>query len=164
MGSEPGTNITRRHTYFDTLFQVESYFWGGGVEREARKDQKRLWRSKRNTGEEEASEKANSCGDCNLEDEILGEGNRKDAERAPLRVLDVGSCYNPFGELEGWQVKIMCIKVAQTIWNILYWPILLFMHDFRHCRFCQLTLPLPHLGESPIDTAVSRPSPFFRPI
>ena len=99
--------ITRRHTYFGTLFQVESYFWGGGVEREARKDQKRLWRSKGNTGEEEASEKATSYGDCNLEDEILGKGNKKDAERCPLRVLDVGSCYNPFGELEGWQVKIV---------------------------------------------------------
>ena len=99
--------ITRRHTYFGTLFQVESYFWGGGVEREARKDQKRLWRSKGDTRENEESEKATSSGGCNLEDEILGEGNGKDGERSSLRVLDVGSCYNPFGELEGWQVKII---------------------------------------------------------
>ena len=86
---------------------MESYFWRGGVEREERKDQKRLWRSKGNTGEEEASGKATAYGGCNLEDEILGEGNGKDGERSPLRVLDVGSCYNPFGEIKGWQVKII---------------------------------------------------------
>ena len=86
---------------------MESYFWRGGVEREARKDQKRLWRSKGDTIENEESEKATAYGDCNLEDEILGEGNGKDGERSSLRVLDVGSCYNPFGELEGWQVKII---------------------------------------------------------
>ena len=53
-----------------------------------------------------AIEKSTSYGDCNLEDEILGEERGKDGERFPLRVLDVGSCYNPFGELEGWQVKM----------------------------------------------------------
>ena len=94
-------------TCFDVLFQVESYFWEGGVAREERKDQKRLWRSTGNAKEEVAIEKATANGDCNLDNEILGEGNRKDVEKAPLRVLDVGSCYNPFGELEGWQVKIM---------------------------------------------------------
>jgi len=92
--------------------QVESYFWGGGVEREARKDQKRLWRSKGDTRENEESEKATSSGGCNLEDEILGEGNGKDGERSSLRVLDVGSCYNPFGELEGWQVLPVDIAPA----------------------------------------------------
>ena len=93
----------QENTYTNTLFQVESYFWGGGVAREARKDQKRLWRSQGNAREEGAIEKAIGNGDHNFEDKILEEGNRKDS----LRVLDVGSCYNPFGELEGWQVKMM---------------------------------------------------------
>ena len=76
--------------------------------REARKDEKRLWRSQGNAREEGAIEKVTANGDHNSEDKPQGEGNRKD----PLSVLDVGSCYNPFGELEGWQVKIMCIIVA----------------------------------------------------
>lgn len=92
--------------------QVEHFFWGDGVEREAQKDQKRLWRSKGNATEEGAIKKATSYEDCNLEDETLGEGNRKYAEKAPLRVLDVGSCYNPFGELEGWQVLPVDIAPA----------------------------------------------------
>jgi len=98
--------------------QVESYFWGGGVAREERKDQKRLWRSTGNAKEEVAIEKATANGDCNLDNEILGEGNRKDVEKAPLRVLDVGSCYNPFGELEGWQVVPVDIAPATPSVNL----------------------------------------------
>ena len=103
---------------------MESYFWGGGLDREARKDQKRLWRSRENAGDEEAIEKSNLNGDCNLEDEILGEGNGKDGERASLRVLDVGSCYNPFGELDGWKVKIITM-FADAIYSF-HWLILMF--------------------------------------
>ena len=94
-------------TYFDTLFQVESYFWGGGVAREERKDQRRLWRSTGKIKDDSAIEKTTANGDCNVANEILGEGNTKDLEKAPLRVLDVGSCYNPFGDFEGWKVNIM---------------------------------------------------------
>ena len=92
---------------FDNPIQVESYFWGGGEAREERKDQKRLWRSEGNAREEWAVEKAPSNGDCNLDYETLDRENRKDGEKAPLRVLDVGSCYNPFGEFEDWQVNII---------------------------------------------------------
>ena len=86
---------------------MESYFWGGGIAREKRKDQKRFWRSTGNAKEEGVVEKTPSNRDCNLEDEILDPKNREDVEKAPLKVLDVGSCYNPFGEFEDWQVKII---------------------------------------------------------
>jgi len=92
--------------------EVESYFWGGGEAREERKDQKRLWRSEGNAREEWAVEKAPSNGDCNLDYETLDQENRKDVEKAPLRVLDVGSCYNPFGEFEDWQVLPVDIAPA----------------------------------------------------
>ena len=94
---------------------MESYFWGGGIAREKRKDQKRLWRSKGSGREEGVVEKAPSNGDCNLEDETLDPEQRKDVEKAPLKVLDVGSCYNPFGEFEDWQGKIIPQLLIQPI-------------------------------------------------
>jgi len=92
--------------------QVESYFWGGGVAREERKDQRRLWRSTGKIKDDSAIEKTTANGDCNVANEILGEGNTKDLEKAPLRVLDVGSCYNPFGDFEGWKVVPVDIAPA----------------------------------------------------
>ena len=79
--------------------QVERYFWGEGKVREQEKDQKRLLRSKDNGREEQVNESTSSDGDFK-ESKLM----EKEKVETPLRVLDVGSCYNPFGECERWQV------------------------------------------------------------
>ena len=84
-----------------SLIQVESYFWAGGVEREKKRDQKRLIRSQDNNRDK----KEKSTGLLDKSPDLL---NRTvveaKSENTPLQVLDVGSCYNPFGEFENWQV------------------------------------------------------------
>ena len=84
-----------------SLIQVESYFWANGEEREKKRDQKRLIRSQDNNREGEviATEFMDKSPD--LLNRTVVEAK---SENSPLQVLDVGSCYNPFGEFENWQV------------------------------------------------------------
>lgn len=87
--------------------QVERYFWGEGKVREQGKDQKRLLRSKDNGRGEKVNESTPSDGDFK-ESKLM----EKEKVETPLRVLDVGSCYNPFGECERWQVLPVDIAPA----------------------------------------------------
>ena len=84
-----------------SLIQVDSYFWANGEEREKKRDQKRLIRSQDNNREG----KVIATGLLDKSPDLL---NRTvveaKSENTPLQVLDVGSCYNPFGHLENWQV------------------------------------------------------------
>ena len=136
--------------------QVERYFWGEGKVREQGKDQKRLLRSKDNGRGEKVNESTPSDGDFK-ESKLM----KKEKVETPLRVLDVGSCYNPFGECERWQVGIIlqlqisystaCLRTEFNFKPNLCEKSTISISDHR---FYQLTLPLPHLGESPIITAV----------
>ena len=84
-----------------SLVQVESYFWANGEEREKKRDQKRLIRSQDNNREGEVI----ATGLLDKSPDLLKRTNvEAKSENTPLQVLDVGSCYNPFGEFENWQV------------------------------------------------------------
>ena len=81
--------------------QVESYFWAGGEEREKKRDQKRLIRSQDNNREGEVIATGLSDKSPDLLNRTVVEAK---SENTPLQVLDVGSCYNPFGKFDNWQV------------------------------------------------------------
>ena len=84
-----------------SLIQVESYFWANGEEREKKRDQKRLIRSQDNNREGEVIVTGLLDKSPDLLNRTVVEAK---SENTPLQVLDVGSCYNPFGEFENWQV------------------------------------------------------------
>ena len=100
-----------RNGYFSSIFvicpdissviQVESYFWADGEEREKKRDQKRLIRSQDNNREGEVIATGLLDKSQDLLNRTVVEAK---SEITPLQVLDVGSCYNPFGEFENWQV------------------------------------------------------------
>ena len=73
--------------------EVKSYYRGEGRRREHRRDRRRRWRAGK--GEEEVEEE---------EEEVC--------PPSPLRVVDVGSCYNPFHGEPGWQVDALDIAPA----------------------------------------------------
>merc|ERR1712013_105577 len=89
--------------------QVESYFWADGVEREKKRDQKRLIRSQDNNREEKVKATGLLDKSSDLLIRTLVEAK---SENTPLQVLDVGSCYNPFGEFKNWQVLPVDISPA----------------------------------------------------
>ena len=84
-----------------SVIQVESYFWADGEEREKKRDQKRLIRSQDNNREGEVIATGLLDKSQDLLNRTVVEAK---SEITPLQVLDVGSCYNPFGEFENWQV------------------------------------------------------------
>ena len=84
-----------------SITQVESYFWADGEEREKKRDQKRLIRSQDNNREGEVVATGLLDKSQDLLNRTVVEAK---SENTPLQVLDVGSCYNPFGEFENWQV------------------------------------------------------------
>ena len=84
-----------------SLIQVDSYFWANGEEREKKRDQKRLIRSQDNNSEGEVIATGLLDKSQDLLNRTVVEAKN---ENTPLQVLDVGSCYNPFGEFENWQV------------------------------------------------------------
>ena len=86
---------------FSSLIQVESYFWADGEEREKKRDQKRLIRSQDNNREGEVVATGLLDKSQDLLNRTVVEAK---SENTPLQVLDVGSCYNPFGKFENWQV------------------------------------------------------------
>jgi len=92
--------------------QVESYFWADGEEREKKRDQKRLIRSQDNNREGEVIATGLLDKSQDLLNRTVVEAK---SEITPLQVLDVGSCYNPFGEFENWQVLPLDIAPA-TPW------------------------------------------------
>ena len=103
MGQETGTvqvHFSPIQILQDSI-QVESYFWAGGEEREKKRDQKRLIRSQDNNREGEVIATGLLDKSPDLLNRTVVEATR---ENTPLQVLDVGSCYNPFGHLENWQV------------------------------------------------------------
>ena len=84
-----------------SLIQVESYFWADGEEREKKRDQKRIMRAQDNNREG----KVIATGLLNKSPDLLKRTVvEAKSENTPLQVLDVGSCYNPFGDFENWQV------------------------------------------------------------
>jgi len=89
--------------------QVESYFWADGEEREKKRDQKRLIRSQDNNREGEVVATGLLDKSQDLLNRTVVEAK---SEITPLQVLDVGSCYNPFGEFENWQVLPLDIAPA----------------------------------------------------
>ena len=88
-------------TDISSIIQVESYFWADGEEREKKRDQKRLIRSQDNNREGEVIATGLLDKSQDLLNRTVVEAK---SENTPLQVLDVGSCYNPFGEFENWQV------------------------------------------------------------
>ena len=84
-----------------SVIQVESYFWADGEEREKKRDQKRLIRSQDNNREGEVIATGLLDKSQDLLNRTVVEAK---SENTPLQVLDVGSCYNPFGAFKNWQV------------------------------------------------------------
>lgn len=93
--------------------EVEEYYRGAGRRREEERDRRRARRAgkeqEQNSREVLETQEQNKVEELNKQEE-----QSRREEQKLLTVLDVGSCYNPFGGVEDWEVTAVDIAPANS--------------------------------------------------
>ena len=93
--------------------EVEEYYRGAGRRREEERDRRRAGRAgkeqEQNSREVLETQEQNKVEELNKQEEQ----SRREVQKL-LTVLDVGSCYNPFGGVEDWEVTAVDIAPANS--------------------------------------------------
>ena len=93
--------------------EVEEYYRGAGRRREEERDSRRARRAGKE--QEQNSQEILEAQEQNKVEELnKQEVQSRREEQKLLRVLDVGSCYNPFGDVEDWEVMAVDISPANS--------------------------------------------------
>ena len=88
--------------------EVEEHYRGAGRRREEDRDRRRA----RRAGKEQDSQEILEAQEQHKVEEQEEQSRRE--EQKLLTVLDVGSCYNPFGDVEDWEVMAVDISPANS--------------------------------------------------
>ena len=98
--------------------EVDDYYRGAGRRREEERDKRRARRVGKEQEQEarrvgkEQEQKSLEILDGQEQNKVQEENKRE--EQSLLTVLDVGSCYNPFGGVEDWEVTAVDIAPANS--------------------------------------------------